>query len=148
MRMQEPEQWQPSEQEWQADQEYGEYRAEYAGKYESEQKIYPQEKQGLRGTSSGLPGILAIFLSSIGFFLAVAGIAASAIVLKYPRGQQELLTGGVIGLVSSIIVLLVFIAIFVIAVVMLARPHLFRGRSTGTSTGRSSLRGKRTYQER
>ena len=34
MRMQELEQWQPSEQEWQPGQEYGEYRAQFAKRNE------------------------------------------------------------------------------------------------------------------
>jgi hypothetical protein len=119
MRMQEPEQGQPSGQEWQASQEYGEYRADYPGRYESEQqqKIYPQEERRLGAT---VLGIVAILLSSVGFFLAVAGIVGSAIVLKYANGQQQTLAGGAIGLASSIIVMLIFIAIFVIAVVTLA----------------------------
>ncbi len=116
MRMHEPEQGQPSGQEWQASQEYGEYRAEYPGRYESEQ-IYPQEEPRSGGT---VLGIIAILLSSIGFFLAVTGIVGSAIVLKYANGQQEALVGGAIGLASSIIVMLIFIAIFVSAVVTLA----------------------------
>ncbi len=120
MRMQEPEQWQPSGQEWQASQEYGQYRADYPGKYESEQqqKIYPQEERGMRGTSLVL--LTMIILSSVGFFLTVAGIVGSAIVLRYANGQQFVLAGGGIGLASSIIVMLVCIAIFVIAVVALA----------------------------
>ena len=119
MHMQEPEQWQQSGQEWQASQEYGEYRADYSGKYEPEQKqkIYPQEE---RWQSSSALGIFAIILSSVGFFLTVAGIVASAIVLKYANGQQALLAGGVIGLLSSIGAMLICIAIFVVSVVVLA----------------------------
>jgi uncharacterized membrane protein len=125
MRMQEPEQSQQSGQEWQASQEDSGYRAgyadnaQYAGGYESaqQQKIYPQEERWLNGTA---PGIFAIILSSIGFFLTVAGIVGSAIVLKYADGQQAILAGGVIGLVSSILVMLVCVAIFSIAVVTLA----------------------------
>jgi hypothetical protein len=90
-------------------------------------------------------GILAIILAAIGFFPAVAGIVGSAIVLEYTQGQPEVLAGGVIGLVSSIIVMLVFVALFVIAVVALARPYLIRGR--GTAPGRSSLRGKSSERE-
>jgi len=120
MRMQEPEQWQPSEQEGQASQEYGQYRADYPGRYESEQqqKIYPQEARGMQGTALVL--LAMIILSSVGFFLAVAGIVGSAIVLRYANGQQAVLAGGGIGLASSIIVLLVCVAIFVIGVVALA----------------------------
>jgi len=131
MRMQEPEQGQPSGQQWQASREYGEYRAEYPGRYESEQqqKIYPQEERRSGGT---ILGIIAILLSSIGFFLAVTGIVGSAIVLKYANGQQEALAGGAIGLASSIIAMLIFIAIFVSAVVTLAlqarRSRLWRMR--------------------
>src|SRR6266436_2443068 len=78
---------------------------------------------------SSLPYNLLIILSSIGFFFTVAGIVGSAIVLKYAHGQQEILAGGVIGLVSSIVVLLVCVAIFVIAVVALAiRTGRVRGR--------------------
>ncbi len=119
MRMQEPEQSKPSGQEWQSDQEYGEYRGEYTERYEGEQqqKIYPQEERRLESRAFW---IIAIILSSIGFFPAVVGIAGSAIVLKYANGQQALLAGGVMGLVSSIIVMLVCVAIFVIAVVALA----------------------------
>ena len=119
MRMQEPEQWQKTGQEWQADQEYGEYRADYAGKYEPEQqqKIYPQEERWLNGTALG---IFAIILSSIGFFLTVAGIVASAIVLQYADGQQAVLVGGLIGLLSSIGSMLMCVAIFVVSVVVLA----------------------------
>jgi hypothetical protein len=153
MRMQEPEQQQPLGQEWQASQgsqasqarqEPGEYSAEYTGytgRYDSEQqeyserttggnyqqeKIHPQEERRLYAT---VLGVLAIIFSSIGFFLAVAGIVASAIVLKYANGQQELLVGGSIGLGSSIGVVLVCVGIFVTAVVVLAlRSMRVRGR--------------------
>ena len=119
MRMQEPEQEPPYGQQWQASQEYGEYRTEYPGRYEPEQqqKIYPRDQRRLHGTALGL---VAIILSSIGFVLTVAGIVVSAIVLKYANGQQEWLAGGAIGLVASIVGLLVCVAIFVIAVVALA----------------------------
>jgi len=125
MQMQEPEQWQQSGQEWRASQEDSEYRAgyaqnaQYAGGFESEQqqKIYPQEERWLNGTAFG---IFAIILSSIGFFLGVAGIVGSSIVLEYANKQQAILAGGVIALVSSILGVLVCIGIFVIAVVTLA----------------------------
>jgi len=118
MRMQEPEQRQSSGQQWQASQEYSEYRTEYPGRYESEQqqKIYPRDQRRL-GTTLG---IVAIILSSIGFVLTVAGIVVSALVLKYANGQQTWLAGGAIGLAASIVGLLVCVAIFVIAVVALA----------------------------
>ena len=142
MRMQEPEQGQQSGQEWQAGQEYSEYRAGYEGEYEAEQKIYPQDERRMQGRTFG---ILAIILAAIGFFPAVAGIVGSALVLEYAQGPAVILAGGVIGLVSSIIVMLVFVALFVIAVVALARPYLNRG--LGTATGRSSLRGKSSERE-
>ncbi|MFL5627371.1 MAG: hypothetical protein ACJ788_17485 [Ktedonobacteraceae bacterium] len=143
MRMEEPEQRQRLGQEWQASQEFGEYSAEYPGRDESEQqeyievvarddsqqKIYPQRAWSPRGK---MPGILAIVLSSIGFFIAVGGIVVSAIVLKYAHGQQEWLAGGVIGLVGSIVVMLVCIAIFVTAVVMLSLRGRRGRRWTGT----------------
>ena len=120
MRMQDPEQWQQSGQEWQANQQYGEYHADYAEGYEPEQqqqKIYPPEEQRLNSVALG---IFAIILSSIGFFLTVAGIVASAIVLKYANGEQAVLVGGIIGLLSSIGAMLICIAIFVFSVVVLA----------------------------
>ncbi len=116
MQMQEPEQWQQSRPEWQTSQEYGEYQAGYSRADESQQKIYPQMEQSLHKVF----WIITIPLSSIGFFFTIAGIVASAIVLKYANGQGQLLVGGVIGLISSIMVLLVCIAIFVIAVIALA----------------------------
>lgn len=128
MNMQEPERGQQSEQEWQTNLPYGEYRAEYPGRYEPEQqqKIYPQAESGQRGSGTIL-SVAAILLSSIGFFFALAGIVGSAVVLKFANGQQALLAGGAIGLVSSILVLLMFVAIFVVAVIALARPHVLRG---------------------
>ncbi len=129
MRMQEPEQWQQSGQEWQTNQEYGEYRPDSSEGYESaqqQQKIYPQEEQRLDGIALD---IFAIILSSIGFFLTVAGIVASAIVLQYANGQQAVLVGGIIGLLSSIGAMLICIAIFVVSVVVLAlRTRRVRSR--------------------
>jgi hypothetical protein len=127
MRMQEPEQWQPSGQEWQT-KGYGEQRADYPGRYEPEQqKIYPQGAQSLH---SNALWIIVMVLSSIGFGLTVAGVVASAIVLKYANGQQMLLAGGVIGLISSIVVMLLCVAIFVITIVTLAAR--IRGRRRWT----------------
>jgi len=125
MRMQEPEQWQSS-------QEYSEGYSADSGHYseefesEQEQKIYPQKSRWLDGTALA---IFAIIFSSIGFFLTVAGIVASAIVLQFGHTQQAILAGGVIGLLSSIGAMLMCIAIFVIAVVTLAlRARRVRGR--------------------
>ena len=130
MRMQEPEQQQPYGREWQSSQVHNEYCADYTGRYEPEQqqKIYPQDKRSSRGKALG---ILAIVLASLGFFIAVAGIVISAIVLKYANGQEDRLIGGVIGLVGSIVVLLVCVAIFVIAVIALA----IRARRVRQRTG-------------
>ncbi len=125
MRMQEPEQWQTS-------QEYSEgYSADsghYSEEYDSEQeqKIYPQKSRWLDGTALA---IFAIIFSSIGFFLTVAGIVASAIVLQFGHAQQAALAGGIIGLLSAIGAMLMCIAIFVFAVVTLAlRARRARGR--------------------
>ena len=135
MEMQEPERRRQSGQEWQASQSYGEYHAEYPGRYEPEpeQKIYPQAEPEQRGART-LLGIVAILLSSLGFFIMLAGIVGSAVVLKFANGQQALVAGGVIGLISSILALLVFVAIFVVAVIALARPYIVRG--VGRSRGR------------
>ena len=123
--MREPEQWQTS-------QEYREgYSADsvhYPAGYESEQeqKIYPQKSRWLDGTALA---IFAIIFSSIGFFLTVAGIVTSAIVLQFGNTQQAVLAGGIIGLLSSIGAMLMCTAIFVIAVVTLAlRARRVRGR--------------------
>ena len=125
MRMQEPEQWQTS-------QEYSEgYSTDsvhYSAAYDSEQeqKIYPQKSRWLDGTALA---IFAIIFSSIGFFLTVAGIVASAIVLQFGHAQQAVLAGGIIGLLSSIGAMLMCIAIFVFAVVTLTlRARRVRGR--------------------
>ncbi|MFL5693741.1 MAG: hypothetical protein ACJ795_18250 [Ktedonobacteraceae bacterium] len=132
--MQEPEQRQQFGQQWQASQPPGEYTAEYPGNSASDQqqeyievvagddsqqqqKIYPQQGWGTRGKALG---IIAIILSSLGFFISVAGIVISALVLKFASGQEERLAGGVAGLVGSIVVMLVCIAIFVTAVIVLS----------------------------
>ena len=132
MRMQEPEQWKQPEQQRQSSQEYSEgYKADsvqYSEEYEpeQEQKIYPQKSRWLDGTALA---IFAIIFSSIGFFLTVAGIVASAIVLQYGHAQQAVLVGGIIGLLSSIGAMLMCIAIFVFAVVTMAlRARRVRGR--------------------
>ncbi len=119
MQMQEPEQWQQSRQEEHASQQYNEYSENYTDKYEPEQqqKVYPRREQMLPGT---VLRIIAIILSSLGFFLSLAGIIVSAIVLKYAHGHEGWLAGGVVGLVASILVLIICVAIFVIAVVTLA----------------------------
>ncbi len=92
MRMQEPEPGRQSEQEWQTNQEYSGYHADNPGSYESgqQQKIYPTQERGFYGK---VILIFSVVLSSIGFFLTVAGIVASAIVLKYANGQAPLVAG-------------------------------------------------------
>jgi hypothetical protein len=123
MRMQEPEQWEQPEQQLQSGQEYSDgYSAnqvDYSEAYGTgqEQKIYPQTSRWLDGTALA---IFAIIFSSIGFFLTVTGIVASAIVLQYAHTQEAVLAGGIIGLLSSIGAMLMCIAIFVFAVVTLA----------------------------
>jgi hypothetical protein len=118
MQMQEPEQWQQSGSEWQTNPEYNEYQAGYSGVDgpKQQEKIYPQIQQRLHKAL----WIFTVTLSSIGFFFTVAGIVSSAIVLKYANEQAALLAGGVIGLISSIVAMLVCVLIFVMAVVALA----------------------------
>src|SRR5258708_12766991 len=67
------------------------------------QKISAQEELSPLGKALA---ILAIILSSLGFFLMVAGIVASAIVLKNAHGQQQLPAPALIGLVLSLFLLL------------------------------------------
>jgi hypothetical protein len=119
MQMHEPEQWQQSGRDEQASQQYNEYSDNYTDRYEPEQqqKIFPQPEQRLPGT---VLRIIAIILSSLGFFLSVAGIIVSALVLHYAHGHEGWLAGGVVGLVASILILIVCVAIFVIAVITLA----------------------------
>ncbi|HET8852242.1 MAG TPA: hypothetical protein VFN02_06925 [Ktedonobacteraceae bacterium] len=139
MQMQEPDQQRRFGQVSQASQAHSDYSAEYTEGFEPEyfevvtednyqqQKIHPQEGQSSRGK---VHSILAIVLSSIGFFISVAGIVVSAIVLRYANGQQVWLVGGVIGLVSSILVMVVCIAIFVTTVLVLTfRLRRMRRRS-------------------
>jgi len=123
--MQEPEQWQTNQE---YSQGYSADSAQNSAGFESEQeqKIYPQKSRWLDGTALA---IFAIIFSSIGFFFTVAGIVASAIVLQFGHAQQAVLAGGIIGLISSIVAMLMIIGIFVIAVVTLAlRSRRFRGR--------------------
>ena len=117
MRMQEPEQWHSFEATGTTGQEYGAYHAE-AGQNAQEQKIYPQEMLGSRVS---VLGILTIVISSIGFGPAIIGIVGSAIVLNNRDGSPYLLTGGILGLVGSIVALLLFVTIFVLSVVSAAR---------------------------
>jgi len=117
MRMQEPEQWQSFEAPGTTGQKYSAYRAE-TGQNAQGQKVYPQEP---RESRVSVLNVLAIVFSSIGFGPAIIGIVGSAIVLHYSDGSQHLLTGGILGLVSSIVALLLFVTIFVLSVVSAAR---------------------------
>lgn len=117
MRMQEPEQWQSFETPGISDQEYGAYRAE-GGRNAQEQKIYPQETREARVS---VLNIFTIIFSSIGFGPAIVGIVGSVLVLSNRNGSQYLLTGGILGLVGSIVALLLFVAIFVISIVSAVR---------------------------
>ncbi len=127
------------EQESQEKPERSEYQAGYVGSYEIEQqKIYPYGGQ----TQGSTLHIVAITLSSIGFFFAVAGIVGSAIVLQaagtesFGNLTQTLQIGGVIGLLGSLFAMLAFIAIFVVAVVMLRSMALRRGYRRSSSRGK------------
>ena len=117
MRMQEPEQWQSFETPGIADQEYGASRAE-SERNAQEQKIYPQETREAR---LSVLNILIIVFSSIGFGPAIVGIVGSALVLGNRDGSQYLLTGGILGLVGSIVALLLFVTIFVLSLVSAVR---------------------------
>ncbi len=124
MRMQEPQE----SQEWQVSQEYGEYRAS-TGQYDAEQqqKIYPkQEEHG--GLMTIAAAIVTVVLSCIGFAAAIVGIVGSGITLYYSGGQHYMLVGGIMGLVASIILLNLMIALFVVNVVALARSRMRRQR--------------------
>ena len=137
MQRHEPEQGRQSAQEWQMGSEYSAYDAGYSASYNSQleqQKIYPQEARQGAGFA-----ILAIVFSSLSFFLTVAGIVGSAIVLQFANGQKAILAGGAIGLATSILVMLICVASFAIAVIALARPGAFasrRGRVFRGSIGR------------
>lgn len=124
MRMQEPQE----SQEWQVSQEYGEYRAS-TGQYgaEQQQKIYPkQEAHG--GLMTIAAAIVTVVLSCIGFAAAIVGIVGSGITLYYSGGQHYMLVGGIMGLVASILLLNLMIALFVVNVVALARSRMRRQR--------------------
>lgn len=148
MRMQEPEQRQQFGQEWQASQEFDGYHAEYL-RYESEQqqeysaglaaddyqgqKIYPQKEPRQRGK---VLAIIAIVVSSLGFFITLAGIIISGIALRYANGQEEKIVRGVIGLVGSLLVMFVCVAIFVVAVITLSIRAMRRRRQTESGYNR------------
>ena len=126
MRMQEPEQWPFSEDTGTTDQEYGTYRAE-TWRNAQEQKIYPQETRESR--VSVLLSYLTIGFSATGFGASVIGLVGSSIVLGHGDGSKDLLAGGILGLVGSIVALLLFTTIFVLAIVSEARRKAHRQRS-------------------
>lgn len=121
--------------------EQGIYQVDYMGSYEAErQKIHPVEGQG----QSAARHIVAIVLSSVGFVFSILGVVGSAIVLQAARigdnfeARPPHIAGGVLGLVGSILAMLVFIAIFVVALVLLARRiALRRGAGRISSHSRS-----------
>lgn len=117
MRMQEPEQWQFSEAGGTTSQEYGAYRDE-TGPNAQEQKIYPQKT---RESRVSVLNILTIVFSSIGFGPSIVGIVGSALVLGNRDGSQYLLTGGILGLVGSIVALLLFVTVFVLSLISAVR---------------------------
>ena len=125
MRMQEPEQWQFSEAAGTTSQGYGAYRAE-AGQNAQGQKIYPQETHESRVS---VLNIFTIVLSSIGFGPSIVGLVGSALVLGNRDGSQVLLAGGILGLVGSIVALLLFVTIFVLALVSAVRRAVRYQRS-------------------
>lgn len=118
MRMQESE-------EWQSGQEYSGYRAN-ADQDNAAQKIYlHEEREGLMGIAAA---IVSMVLSIIGFAAAIVGIVGSGITLYYWGAQHYALVGGIMGLVASILLLNVMIALFVVNVVALARLQIRRQR--------------------
>ena len=129
MRMQEPQE----SSEWQVGQDYGEYRAgTRQDDAQQQQKIYPtQEEPG--GLMTIAAAIVSVVLSCIGFAAAIVGIVGSGITLYYSGGQHYLLVGGVMGLVASILLLNLMIALFVVNVVALARWQMRRRRRFGGS---------------
>lgn len=124
MRMQEPQE----SPEWRVGQEYGEYRAS-TSQYDAEQqqKIYPtQEEQGGRMTIG--TAIVSVIIAGIGKAAAIVGIVGSGITLYYSGGQHYMLVGGIMGLVASILLLNLMVALFVVNVVALARWRRIRQR--------------------
>ena len=122
MRMQEPQE----SQEWQVGQDYGEDRASSRqDDAQQQQKIYPEQEEhgGLMGIAAA---IVTVVLSCIGFAAAIVGIVGSGITLYYADGQHYMLVGGIMGLVASILLLNLMIALFVVNVVALARWQMRR----------------------
>ena len=72
--------------------------------------------------------VLFVLVTCIGFAAAIVGIVGSGITLYYAGGQHYLLVGGIMGLVASILLLNLMIALFVVNVVALARAQMRRQR--------------------
>lgn len=125
MRMQEPEPGPFSEADGTTSQEYGAYRAE-EGQNARGQKIYPQQTRAARVS---VLNIFTIILSSIGLGPSIVGLVGSALVLGNRDGSQVLLTGGILGLVGSMVALLLFVTIFVLALVSAVRRAVRYRRS-------------------
>jgi hypothetical protein len=131
------------EQESQEEQEQSGYQTSYAENYQSEQrKIQPYEQQ----RQGYALHIVAIVLSAIGFCLSIVGIVGATLVLQAARysvgflAGRMFIVGGVLALVSSILVIFVFIAIFVVALVLLARRVALRRGLVSPSRWRKILR--------
>ena len=115
MQMQEPEHWQSFDKTGTTGQEYGAYRAEKEY-YEQEQKIYPQDRPGL------VLGILTLVFSSLSFVPAILGLFASAMLLYDATMLDSYVRAfAILGLVCSIVALLLFVTIFVLSVISVAR---------------------------
>lgn len=143
MRMEEPQQSQSSAQEWQKQSTgYTGYTGEYeperpesidigaGGNYQA-QKISPPEEFS---TLSKILCIFAIILSSIGFSLMVVGIVGAGITLREAHGLPPLAVGGIFGLVSSILGMLIFITFFVTSIVVLS-VRTYRARRWSKPAG-------------
>lgn len=114
------------------------YQADYMGDYKAEQqKIHPYEGQ----RQSNALHIVAIVLSSIGFAFSIMGVVGSSLVLQWAQSgvfPTEFTVGGGLGLASSIVAMLIFIAIFVVAIISLAlRAVRRRGFGRFSSRGRN-----------
>jgi hypothetical protein len=139
MRMEEPRQWQSSEQEWQkqdtASTGYSGNTERYepdqqesidmgaGGNYQA-QKISPPEELSTLGK---VLGTFAIIFSAMGFVLMVIGIVGAGLALRNAHGLPQAMAGGILGLVSSILGMLIFIAFFVTSIIVLT-VGIYRAR--------------------
>lgn len=124
MHMQEPEQWQSFEATGAKEQEYGAYRGEMESNAQ-EQKISPRKTPGSRVS---VLNILPISFSGIGLCPAIVGIVGSVLVLSHTNGSPYLLTGGILGLVASIVAMLLFVTIFILSLIAAVRSRRPRFR--------------------